>query len=113
MAKYFHYSQGLRGCYMPDSSSVLMCRTRRELRNALEWDAEHIRDAGNVGLSKKNIAAFAALLWKEAQKDKPAYLPYALPYADQSRRPYNYAFGLFLSVATRRDYLDYCKEESI
>ncbi len=29
--KYFHYSQGLRGCYLPNSASVVACRTRRAL----------------------------------------------------------------------------------
>ena len=107
MAKYFHMSNGLRGCYMPDNSAVIMVKTRRELKNAIAYDAANMREAYGVGGSKKAVAAFAAECWREAKKANPAYLPYCLPFG---RDRNNMAFGLFVSVATRADYLEYCKE---
>ena len=108
MAKYFHISQGLRGCYMPDNSQVIKCATRRELKSALEYDADSIRDAGMVGCNKKQIAWLAAIAWREAQKPNPAYLPYVAPYRDKHQDSYPY--GIFVSVATRSDYLEQSDE---
>lgn len=103
MAKYFHVSNGLRGAYMPDNSQVIMCKTRRELKSAVEYDARDMREAHGFGGSKKHIAAFVATCWREAHKKTPAYLPYCLPFGN---KPGNRPFGLFVSVATRRDYLE-------
>lgn len=110
--RYFHLAQGLRGCYMPDSSSVIACKTRRELKDALAFDVESYHDAGFIGGSKRAVAAFAALLWREAQKPNPAYLPYCLPFANKPKggKAPNYSHGIFLSVASRADYLEYVKE---
>lgn len=102
MAKYFTISNGLRGCYMPDSVSVIRCKTRRELKAAIEYDARDMREAYGYGGSKRAIAAFVAECWREAQKPRPTYLPYCLPFG---RKPGNYAFGLFCSVATRDEYV--------
>jgi hypothetical protein len=102
MAKYFTISNGLRGCYMPDNVTVICCETRRELKDAIAYDADHMREAHGFGGSKKAIATFAAACWREAQKKNPAYLPYCLPFGHS---PGNYAFGIFVSVATRREYL--------
>lgn len=108
MAKYFTIMHGLRGCYMPDSTPyVVMVKTRRELKMAIEYEASLLGDM--VGLSKKNIASFAAACWYEAQKEKPAYLPHCLPCRDSHQREYSY--GIFASVATRREYLESQKEE--
>jgi len=105
--KYFHISNGLRGCYMPDNSSCIAVKTRRELKAAIAYDASDMREAYGIGGSKKDVTAFAALCWREAQKSKPAYLPFCLPFA---RDPGKYAFGIFVSVATRREYLEHVKE---
>jgi hypothetical protein len=110
--RYFHMSQGLRGCYMPDLSSVIACKTRRELKDALAFDVESYHDAGFIGGSKRAVAQFAAEMWREAAKKNPAYLPLCLPFAHKptvGKTP-NYSHGIFLSVATRRDYLAYVKE---
>jgi hypothetical protein len=100
-------SSGLRGCYMPDNSSVLYVKTRRELKNAIAWEARDMREAYGFGGSKKDVAAFAAQCWREAQKEHPEYLPFCLPFG---RSPKDRPFGLFISVATRKEYREYVKE---
>ena len=106
MAKYFTVMTGLRGCYMPDSVAVIKCDTRRDLKNAIEWEANDIREAGFVGMNKKMIAAFCAHMWREAQKKKPSVYPDVLPYGTAK----NYHSAIHASVATRREYLEYCKQ---
>jgi hypothetical protein len=107
--KYFHYSQGLRGCYMPDSSRVLACRTRRELKDALKFDVDSYHDAGFVGGSQRAVAQFAAECWRNA----PSGLPLCLPFANRPRvsESPNYTHGIFISAATRAEYLAYEKEQ--
>jgi hypothetical protein len=100
---YFHISQGLRGCYMPDSSYVIHAKTRRELKSAISWEADSYRDAGFVGGSKRDVAAFAAMLWRNRRK--PETYPYALPFA--RRGSDNYSHGIFASNASRQDYREY------
>lgn len=107
MAKYFHISNGLRGAYMPDNSGVIMCKTRRDLKSHVAYDAGDMREAYGIGGSKKAVAAFVAECWREAAKTNPTYLPFCLPFG---RTRDNMAFGIFVSVATRADYLEYCKE---
>ncbi len=109
MAKYFTIMHGLRGCYMPDSDPyVVMAKTRRELKAAIKSEADMVDSGETLGLSKKAIASFAALCWYEAQKEKPAYLPYCLPTKERGQSSYSY--GIFCSVASRRDYVEYVKE---
>ena len=107
MAKYFHFSAGLRGAYTDgaENAFVLMAKTRRELKSALASEAASWTDAGYIGGNKKAIASIAAIAWKEAHKARPAYLPYALPLAPSHARD-NYAYGIFVSVASRQDYLE-------
>jgi hypothetical protein len=62
-----------------------------------------------VGLSKKNIATFAAECWREAQKKNPAYLPFCLPCKSGGESTYSY--GIFASVASRAEYIESQKEE--
>ena len=107
MSKYFTISNGLRGCYMPDNCSVIRVDTRRALKDAIAYDASDMREAYGYGGSKRDIASIAATAWREAHKKNPAYMPYCLPFA---REPGNYAFGIFVSVATRSEYLEYCRE---
>lgn len=108
MSKYFTVSNGLRGCYMPDNVSVIRCDTRRDLKAAIAYDANDMREAYGYGGSKKAVAAFAAECWREAHKKAPAYMPYCLPFG---RNPGNYAFGIFVSVATRAEYLEQANDE--
>lgn len=105
MAKYFHISHGLRGCYMPGGEPfVVMCRTRRELKEAIAGEAAMLDSGETVGLSKRAIAAFAAECWREAHKVRPAYLPYCLPTKEPGQTSYYY--GIFCSVASRKEYLE-------
>jgi len=109
MAKYFTIMHGLRGCYMPDGDPwVCMAKTRRELKDAIASECDVASSDATVGLSKRNIAAFAAECWREAHKPKPSYLPYCLPCKERGQSSYSY--GVFCSVATRREYLDSQKE---
>jgi hypothetical protein len=101
MAKYFNIMDGLRGCYMPNSSYVTRCETRRELKAVLEFEARNIRDS-YVGCNKKQVAWLAATMWKEAQKKNPAYLPHVAPYGEKG----NYHSAIHVSVATRKEYLE-------
>jgi hypothetical protein len=105
MAKYFTIMHGLRGCYMPDSEpSVVMVKTRRELKELIAGEADMLASEETVGLSKRAIASFAATCWREAQKAKPAYLPYCLPCKERGQSSYSY--GIFCSVASRGEYLE-------
>lgn len=101
MAKYFTIMVGLRGCYMPDSAYVTRCDTRRELKATIEWEANSIRDAGFVGITKRDIAAFAAHMWREAHKAKPSFYPDVLAYGHKRD---NLHSAIHCSVATRCEY---------
>ena len=102
---YFTIYQGLRGCYMPDSAYIIRATTRRELKNALEWEADSIRDAGGVGLSKRAVASLAAAAWRDRGRVGEIVAPYR--WAGQDSYPY--ALGVF-TAATRAEYL--AQEES-
>ena len=108
MAKYFTITQGLRGCYMPDQAYTIQAKTRRELKSALQWEADSIRDAGGIGMNKRAIAWLANAAWKESHKRNPSIFDFVAPYRwqYQDSRPY----GLFCSVSNRSDYLEYVRE---
>ena len=97
---------------MPDSTPyVVMVTTRRALKMAIEYEASLLGDM--VGLSKTAIARCAANSWYEANKEKngqgkPSYLPHCLPCKDAGQRDYSY--GIFVSVASRSEYLESQKE---
>lgn len=97
--RYFSISNGLRGCYMPDSAHVAAFKTRRDLKAHLESEAGYAAEPKRPP-SKRKIAAFAALVWREAQKRNPAYQPYALPLNKAE------SYALFVSVASRSEYLE-------
>lgn len=99
---YFHMSSGLRGCYMPDNVSVIHVTTRRELKALVEWEARDMKEAYGFGGSKRAVAAFVAECWQR-RSDPTWTLDLVLEFGN---KPGNYPFGLFLSRATRRDYLD-------
>ena len=104
MSRYFHISQGLRGCYMPDSAYVIRCDTRRDLKAALESEAYYIRDAGFIGCSKRGVASLAAMLWRRADpKARHSFGDSVLPYRNADS-PGNYAFALMGSPATRDEW---------
>lgn len=99
---YFVISQGFRGMYMPDSSYIIQASTRRELKRALQWEADSIRDAGGVGLNKKAIAWLANAAWKARKQSGEYVAPYRFDYHGKGN------FPMALSVycgATRAEYL--------
>lgn len=109
MAKYFTLMHGLRGCYMPDGEPyVIKATTRRELKEAIHYECNMLDSGEMLGFSKRNIAAFAAECWREAHKPKPAYLPHCLPCKEKGQSSYSY--GVFVSVASRAEYLESQKE---
>lgn len=97
---YFTIYQGLRGGYMPDSAYIIKADTRRELKTSLAWEADSIRDAGGVGLSKRAIASLAAQAWAERKRACEIVAPYRWKEQDS----YPYALGIFTG-ASRADYL--------
>lgn len=100
---YFTIMAELRGCYSDnDSAFTIRAETRRELKAALEAEADGWRDAGAIGLSKRAVAAHAAEAWRR-RRDRGAY-PLVLPfrYPHQSGQP----LGLFVYNASRSEYLD-------
>lgn len=102
MARYFQIIQGLRGCYMPDSSAVIRCDTRRELKAALQWEADSIREAGFQGIDKRAVAWAAAKAWRDAapkSRGAGAILPYGNRHLG---RPYS----VEVSPSNRADYLE-------
>lgn len=102
---YFWIAQGLRGCYMPDSSYVIACKTRRELKNALDWEARDIREAFDAGCSKRAVAWLANVTWKAATK--PGFnspYPYVAPYGNKSGNAINYCFALHCAPSTREEW---------
>lgn len=105
MSHYFHVSTGLRGCYMPDSSYVVRVDTRRELIATLEWEAWHIRDAGFMGASKGDVRRIAAAIWRDRTAKRERF-DFCVPYGHRRGNTSDYAFGIFVSHATRTDYLE-------
>lgn len=101
---YFSIYQGLRGCYMPDSAYVIRANTRKELKSALAWEAESIRDAGGIGLSKRAIASLAAHAWRNRKGSCEIVAPYRWAYQDS----YPNALGVFTGMSLS----DYRNQES-
>jgi hypothetical protein len=100
---YFSIYQGLRGCYMPDGSYVIRANTRRELKAALQWEADSIRDAGGFGANKRAIAWLANAAWKARKQSKEYICPYRYEYHGKGNFPM--ALGVFTGMS-RADYLN-------
>lgn len=106
---FFTIMQGLRGCYMPDSCYVIKAQTRRELRQALEWEARDIREAFDAGCSKRAVAWLANASWKARKRYG---LPYVAEYGNRSGNRVNYCFGLQCATASRDEWKQ-SQEESL
>jgi hypothetical protein len=104
---YFSIYTGLRGMYMPDGSYIIRANTRRELKTALQWEADSIRDAGGIGMNKRAIARLANAAWKGRKQSREYVAPYRYPQHGQKN--YCMALGVF-SGMTRAEYL---KQESM
>ncbi len=98
---YFTVFQGLRGCYMPESAYTIRATTRRDLKSALQWEADSIRDAGMVGCSKRAVAWLAATAWRNRRRASGEFVA---PYRNAEQKHYPYALGVFVG-ASRADYL--------
>lgn len=108
---YFQIATGLRGCYMPNSTWIVRCRTRRELRAVVEDEARRSLDAYGYGDSKRARRAVIAQIWRETRSSaRRAVYPYVIGFGcsrDKTDRPY----GVFISHATRREFLEFQREE--
>jgi hypothetical protein len=68
MTLYAFISSGLRGAYMPDSCHMVQFKTRRELRQYIESEAQHMLDAYGHGGDKKTIQSICAYAWRNRKK---------------------------------------------
>lgn len=107
---YFHISSGLRGCYMPDNAHVAKIDTRRELRAIVEYEARDMIEAYGFGYSKADRASVVAQVWKEARGRAPKSRYDHVISFGRTRAKNDRPFGLFISHATRADYLEYLAE---
>ncbi len=105
MSRYFTIMTGLRGCYMPDSACPIRVDTRRELKAAIESEVEAVRDAGFIGLTKRDSAWAANLLWRKGGQSA-AILSYGRK--GESARP----FSIETARISRADYLESLESES-
>lgn len=103
---YFWIECGLRGAYCDGNGYIIKCDTRRELKAAIQWEADSIRDAGGIGLSKRNVTWFANIVWqgRKGYGHLPMVLPYRWQYQDY------YPYGIHVSNSTRKEYLQYIRE---
>jgi hypothetical protein len=98
--RYFHISSGLRGCYLSDDCSVIAVKSRRELRHIVAEECGRSRDAYGYGGSQRAISAAVAQVWR-------GYRTQRLDSAVQfGRERGSYPFGVFISPATRTEYLE-------
>lgn len=97
---YWHVSNGLRGCYMPDSAYVARVRTRRELKDALRY-----QDTSDGAPSNRDVASLAAAAWREWGPGRKSrkFLPMCAPYRDSD------GYGLFVAPVTREEWLESAK----
>lgn len=104
--RYFHIMTGLRGCYMPDNAYVIACNTRRELKDVLASECDNQITEGYQGGSKRAIASIAALAWRRKDYGLPHVIPYG-PKPERIGERANYPYGVFVSLATRREWKEY------
>ncbi len=100
---YFSIHQSLRGCYMPDGAYIIRATRRRDLKAALQWQADSIRDAGGIGANKRSIAWLANAAWKARKQSREYIVPYRYPYHGKGNFPF--ALGVFTGM-TRAEYLN-------
>ena len=100
---YFSIYTGLRGMYMPDGAYIIKADTRRELKRALQWEADSIRDAGGIGMNKRAIAWVANAAWKGRKQSKEYVAPYRFGYHGKGNFPF--ALGVFTGM-TRKEYIE-------
>jgi len=97
-ARYFHISNGLRGAFMPDSTSTVRVFSIKGLKAVLEGEARYLQDT-HYGASKRAIARLASEAWGLSGRHP---YPVVMPLRPHGGDTYHY--GLFVSVASRDDY---------
>lgn len=100
---YANLSSGLRGCYADNNGYILKFKTRKELKSAVSYEASSMQNAGYVGASKRNVAAFVQEYWKRCNSPRPGYLDTCLPIKPDHSD--NYSMGIFLSPSNKADYM--------
>lgn len=105
MAKYFTISTGMRGCYLPDTAYTFKANTRRELKEALADEYRIQVTEGECFGNRDMVATVAAAAWREAKKARPSIYDHVVPFA--MKRQGAAAWGIFCSVSTRADYVEY------
>lgn len=104
---YFSLSHGLRGAYCDGEGYILKANTRRELKEAIAYEANNYKEAGYIGANKRAIAWIAATAWRNR---KSFNLPYALPLAPSHSKA-SYSFGVFVGSASKEEFLEQEKNQ--
>jgi hypothetical protein len=99
---YFFIEYGLRGAYCDGNGYVIKADTRRQLKSAIAWEAESLRDAGMVGANKRAVAWLAAECWRRNQRRDGGLLS-VIPISNNGGD--SYAWGIHCAPSTRADYL--------
>jgi len=94
---------------MPDDVYVIKADTRRELKSVIKSEADMCGEDA-VGLSKKRVAEFAAMCWRD-RKNPKWNMDYALGWHNRGQIS-QYCYGIFVSRATRSDYLNHENENN-
>ncbi len=102
---YFWIEYGLRGAFCDGNSYIIRCDTRRELKAAIQWEADSLRDAGMLGASKRAVASLAADAWRALKRPTP--YPFVMPISNNGGC--SYAWGIHCAPSTRQEYLEYCE----
>jgi hypothetical protein len=100
---YFWIEYGLRGAFCDGNGYIIQCNTRRELKAAIQWEADSLRDAGMVGANKRGVASLAADAWRALKRPTP--YPFVMPVSRESGARANYAWGIHCAPSTRKEYL--------
>ncbi|MFN7610090.1 MAG: hypothetical protein ACK5QX_04010 [bacterium] len=107
--RYFHISNGLRGCYMPDNAHIMAFKRRRDLISFVLNERADMLEAYGHGYSKRDAIAQASAAWLMATYHKNKPFNYAIGFG-RSRSRSDRPFGLFICDATRADYLEYLRD---
>lgn len=107
MSHYFFISTGLRGAYMPDNGYVVKVDSRRELKKAIQWEFDTIKDAGFI-ISHKEMVSTVADIWRNLKAKPRSPYSFVVPYGWRNITGHgvNKCNAIHINHATRRDYLE-------
>ena len=106
MSRYYRISNGLRGCYLHDNFYIVRVDTRRDLKNLIISECAQMAEAHGRGSSARDVVALVARIWRDHHVTG---LDYVFPFSQDDGQ--NWPFGLFVSRATRADFIEYSKSE--